>query len=321
MKLACLFWCYKEPALCRDRLELLRRHNPTTPIYVLFGGAPDQADRVRAAFGELVDDFYTFTDPPPAGLEPEGEGGFRAGTFWKYTHGDLLIAAWHRDRGRELAFDTLVVVQWDMLVFGPLEQVFECLGPGEALFSGLRPVSEVQHRWIWATPSRPDSWKEYQAFRAHVRDVTGYQGEPLCCLTIVMALPRTFLDRYVELERPELGFIEYRLPTWAAAWGVPLCREHPFRPWWGTTERYRLFSPLRALPREIWAPTLALNLLRPGGARVFHPWWRETPRGLWGWTWVLLDSVPRILRAAWRSAAKRSRHARQSRRGVEAPLE
>jgi len=317
VKLACLFWCYKEPALCRDRLELLRRHNPQTAIYVLYGGEPAEAAAFRAAFEGLVDDFYAFDQPPPVGLAAGGASSFRSGVFWKYTHGDLLISAWHRERGSELAFDTLVVVQWDMLVFGPLEQVFACLEPGQVLFSGLRPVREVEDRWIWATPSRPDTWAEYLEFRAEVRRATGFEGEPLCCLTIVMALPRAFLDRYAAIERPELGFIEYRLPTWAAAFGIPFCTAHPFRPWWGATERYRLFSPLRALPREIWAPTLALNLLRPGGARVFHPWWRRTPRGVLQWTWVLLDAFPRILIAAGGSLKRRWKHARALRSGLD----
>lgn len=321
MKLAVLFWCYKEPALCRDRLELIRRHDPRVPIYVLYGGEPAAAEAFERALAGLADDFYPFDGPAPAGLEPREGSSFRSGAFWKYTHGDLLIAAWYRDRGRALAFDTVVVVQWDMLVFGRIDQVFACLRPGEALFSGLRPVREVEHTWVWASPSRPEAWAEYQEFLRHVRAETGFEGEPLCCLTIVMALPRTFLEPFSRLARPELGFIEYRLPTWAAALGVPLCTEHPFRPWWGATEPYRLFSPLRALPREIWAPTLALNLLRPGGARVFHPWWRPTPRGLLQWAGVLADSVPRILRAAWSSLGRRREHARLVREGREPGLE
>jgi len=38
MKLAVLFWFYKEPEICHNRLEILRQHNPTVPIYGLYGG-------------------------------------------------------------------------------------------------------------------------------------------------------------------------------------------------------------------------------------------------------------------------------------------
>jgi hypothetical protein len=153
-----------------------------------------------------------------------------------------------------------------------------------------------------------------------VRASTGYSGEAWCCLSIVLALPRAFLEAYAAVERLELGFIEYRLPTWAAALGFRFCREHPFRPWWGATERYRLLAPLRALPREIWAPTIALNLLRPNGARIFHPWYRRTPRGIGAWAWTLLEAFPRIALAALRSLAKRRRHARALRQGLDPGL-
>jgi len=35
MKLAILFWFYKEPEICQNRLELLRQNNPTISIYGL----------------------------------------------------------------------------------------------------------------------------------------------------------------------------------------------------------------------------------------------------------------------------------------------
>ena len=38
MQLAILFWCYKDVRICRDRLQHLRRDNPHSPIYLLFGG-------------------------------------------------------------------------------------------------------------------------------------------------------------------------------------------------------------------------------------------------------------------------------------------
>jgi hypothetical protein len=299
MKLAILFWCYKHPDLCRDRVELLRAHNPTAPIYVLFGGEEPDAPAFERALTDLVDDFWIHDQPPPPSLAGDEHGKtFRFGVFWKYSHGDLLISAWHRERGRELEWDSVVVVQWDMLIYGPIEEVFACLGEGQALFSGLRPVSEVSHRWIWASPSRPETWEAYQEFLGHVRERHGFEGDPLCCLAIVLAFPRAFLERYAEIERPELGFLEYRLPIYAQAFGTPLCRDHPFRPWWGAVEPFRPFSALRALPREIWAPTIAWNLLRPTGARVFHPYWHRAPRGALGWTAALLAAPFRIVGGA-----------------------
>jgi hypothetical protein len=41
MNLAILFWFYKEPEICRNRLKLLKVKNPNTQIFGLYGG-PDK---------------------------------------------------------------------------------------------------------------------------------------------------------------------------------------------------------------------------------------------------------------------------------------
>jgi hypothetical protein len=301
MKLAILFWCYKEPELCRDRVALLRRENPRAPIFVLYGGAPEEAASFRAALADLCDDFYAFEDPPPPGAEDRVRN-FRGGVHWKYVFGDLLIRAWHRDRGTRLEWDTVVVVQWDMLVFGPLERAFACLRPGEALFSGLRPVREVEESWAWVAPSQPAARATYLEFLAHVRERHGYAGEPLGYLAIVTCLPRAFLDRFVGIERPELGFLEYRLPIYAQVFGTPLCREHPFRPWWGSVEPYSRWSTLRARPVEVQPLTILANLARGNGARVFHPYWHRAPVGPLGWLSAFAGAIGRTLAIGKRRA-------------------
>lgn len=48
MKLAILFWFYKEPQICKNHLELIRRYNATTPIYGLYGGEPEDADKYKS---------------------------------------------------------------------------------------------------------------------------------------------------------------------------------------------------------------------------------------------------------------------------------
>ena len=37
MKLAILFWCYKNLEICEDRLQQLRAQNPDTKIYLASG--------------------------------------------------------------------------------------------------------------------------------------------------------------------------------------------------------------------------------------------------------------------------------------------
>ena len=75
MELAILFWCYKEAGMCANKVRLLRHYNPCTPIYVLFGGAPAEAQRFETELLPYINDFYVF----PEEKSPQ----------WKWKHGDM----------------------------------------------------------------------------------------------------------------------------------------------------------------------------------------------------------------------------------------
>ena len=132
-QLSILFWFYKDSAVCINRLRLLRKYNPQIPIYGLYGGNSEEAPRFKTALGPYLDDFFHYTTP--------------ASEQWKWENGDLMIAAWYRNRGQFLPWRTLVVVQWDMLIFDYIEKVFEELKEGEILLSSVRPLSEVASWW------------------------------------------------------------------------------------------------------------------------------------------------------------------------------
>lgn len=279
-KLAALFWFHKDPAVCCNRLQLLRRHNPDLPIYGLYGGPPDEADRFRL-LEPYLDDLYVFP-------------GERSSS-WKWKHGDLVIAQWHRERGAGLAWDTLAIAQWDMLFFAPFERLFAMVGPDELLLSGLRPVAEVESIWSWTR-----SGVEREEYLAFVESLAraGQTTPPLCCQFVVACLPRSFLDRYGEIPEPEVGFIEYRLPTWAQLFGHSFQTHHPYDIWWPGLPKpppWRL--TLTAARVSIPSTVVTLNLLSPRGARIFHPYTHSYPAG-WG------GRVGQLARGAARAGAR-----------------
>jgi len=253
-KLAALFFFHKDPEVCINRLQLLRRYDPDLPIFGLYGGPLAEVDRFRP-LERYLDDFYAFPgDRPP---------------IWKWKHGDLVISQWHRDRGSQLAWDTIVIAQWDMLFFGPMERLFEMVAPDELLLSGLRPVTEVESSWRW-TCGGPER-AEYLAF-VHSVERAGHAVTPLCCQFVVACLPRSFLDRYAEIPDSDLGFSEYRLPTYASLFGHRFQLHHPYEIWWPEFPAppvWRRTLTTSAVP--IRSSVVTLNLLSPWGARVFHP--------------------------------------------------
>lgn len=138
--------------------------------------------------------------------------------------GDLLLTHWYRERGKDLDWDTVLIVQWDMLMFGAVEQLFSMLQKNQILLSGLRPIAEVEHEWSWVSPKVPDRRQQYLEFLEHIRQTYHYNQDPLGCLFIVVCLPRIFLDRYSSIEQPEREFLEYRIPMYAQVFGIPFAK-------------------------------------------------------------------------------------------------
>ena len=267
MQLAVVFWFYRDVELCRNRLRMLRRRNPATPVYGLYGGPPGDAGAFRRELQPLLDDFWAFPDDRD--------------TTWKWRHGDVMLSRWFTGRGRDLAWDSYFLAQWDLVVTAPLARLLPPLRPGDMLLPGLRPVREVASWWQW---TRGEARREYDDFVAHVAARVGPVEDPQCCQFIGMVAPRTFAERYAEVDRPELGFLEYTIPIYAQAFGVRFVPDTCFRPFWpedpATAAAGRTDKLVHAWDTPVRLPVRMLEALRPGGRRLFHPYHGVYPDGL-----------------------------------------
>lgn len=260
MQLGVVFWFYKDAVVCENRLRLLRRRNAGLPVYGLYGGPPEEAPEFARRLGTRLDDFWCYPDPVDA--------------EWKWRNGDLMLARWFAERGTAFAWDSVFVAQWDMVVTRPIAELLPPMEKGEMLLSGLRPVREVESWWRWTR------WKatrrEYDELLALVAERYGAVDDPWCCQFIGMVLPRGFLERYGGIERPELGFLEYKVPVYAQAFGVPLVADTVFRPWWpeepGAGQSPRTDRLVHAWGTPVRLPVMLYEATRPRGRRVFHPY-------------------------------------------------
>jgi hypothetical protein len=267
VQLGILFWFYKDAVVCRNRLRLLRRRNPGVPIYGLYGGPVADAAAFASDLGPLLDDFWAYPGPE----DPE----------WKYRNGDLVISAWFADRGRDLAWDSVFVAQWDMVAVTSVADLVGPIGADEMLLSGLRPVREVEAWWHWMRGHHRD---EFEQFMAKVQAEYGEVADPLCCQFIGVVAPRSFLERYCEIAPPELGFLEYKVPVYAQVLGTPLVADTCFRPWWAeepaTSHVPRTERLVHAWPTSVRLPVMYREVMRPHGRRVFHPYHGIFPHDL-----------------------------------------
>ncbi len=293
MEPAVLFWFYKKYGVCAQRLKALREINPKAKIYGLYGGPVSEAQQAKASLGSHLEDLYVFPEERSAA--------------WKWRNGDQLIARWYKERGKDLDWETVFIMQWDMLPLAALGKLFSTLLPNQILLSGFRPVAEVESWWPWAGEKNPVKRKEYDSFKEFLRSRFGYEGPIFACLFVVVCFPRSFLQRYSDESIPETGFLEYKIPTLARVFGTPICSDHPYEPWWAANPQTRLLPSrkklLNGVGREVPTSVILRELSRPDGARLFHPVSRNIPRWILGkpgswWTRgfsLLLDLHARAL--------------------------
>ncbi len=271
-KFAILFWYYKELSVCVDRVRMLRRLNPETAIYGLYGGNPEDFPQYRDMLSPWLNDNWAFQEDYDA--------------QWKWRHGDRMISAWFIDQGQHFDWDTLIVMQWDMLALDPVKNIFGQLRLDEIWLPGWRRLDEIESRFWWTRPGT-EVHDDYLQFKAWIKEQYQFDSHLYACQFVAAALPRTFLDRYAAMPSAELGFLEYKMPTCAIIFGTPY-RELPHLPvhWFDTVTpnaRYALTTCKEPIPDA----TIAAEALNRQGARLFHPVTRKFPAGRSGFNFWL----------------------------------
>jgi len=199
---AILFRFHKEFDVCRGRIALLRRLNPGLPVYGMYGGGPEGLPEAAKL---PLDDFY----------EVPSED-----SHWKWRNGDLCVRLWFKDRGRSFDFDVLHLVEWDLLILDPLEQVFAHVNDGVGL-TAIRPIADmIKEDWEWVTQTM-GSW-EWKKLNEFVRAELGWEGESFGAAFPAASFSRVFLERYAAIRPPGYCNDEVRVPLFALAFGMTL---------------------------------------------------------------------------------------------------
>ncbi|MFC1771745.1 hypothetical protein ACFL3A_00145 [Pseudomonadota bacterium] len=275
MKPDILFWFYKEFDICKDRLKCLRESNSDIKIFALYGGPLDKSDMARDSVHMLVDDFYAYH--------------YEKNPEWKWKHGEQLISTWFVERGNFLEWDTVFVMQWDMLILAPIENLFSNLRQGEILLSGFKPLKEIDSWWSWGSPENP----ELLEFKKMLKEKYSYESDVYACLFIVVCLPRTFLEQYANIGAPETGFLEYKFPTLAKVFNTPICKDKQFDPWWAANPETRNApweeKTLNAVSNAIPTSAILAQLANDNGKRIFHPVFNKPP------SWIIKSRNVKLL--------------------------
>jgi hypothetical protein len=251
MRRIILFRFHENQAVCRNHLELLKQYNPGTPIYGLYGGNEAVYPRVEQSIGQEFSHLYCLRDKTAT---------------WNWLNGDLAVREWHRRVGRELEFDMLHVVEWDLVLLDSLEKIYSSVPQGGVGITGLVPLKQIKDSWMW---TRLESWwvPQWEQLLAYARDKYAYEAEPYASLGPGLCLPQAFLDRYAACEVPELCHDEVRLPLFAQSLGFKLYDTNFYQGWFDAQEE--IFFNCKN--KEIALELMRNELANPTGKRAFHP--------------------------------------------------
>ena len=204
MKRIILFRYHAHLDVCRERIALLRRYNPDTPLYGLYGG-PREDEAVARTLD--LDEVFTLPIDDP---------------YWKWKNGDLCVRWWYREVGRYLVWDMVHVIDWDILLFEPVETWYRHVTDGVALANAASINIYESTGWWWITGDHGAS--DYRHLRDLARERLGYTGTPTVGVFPGASFSREFLRRYGEIEVPSLCNDEVRVGLFAGAFGMTVHR-------------------------------------------------------------------------------------------------
>lgn len=253
MKRLILFRFHDKFDICRDRIALIRKFNPDVQVYGLYGG--------KEGFETVLEDIIPVYAPSLSNQFYSNR------TNWMWKHNDLGIRAWYALFGRDLEFDILHVLEWDLLVLEPLERAFAAVGKGEVGLTGLKPLADTPYDWRWQT--HEPSISEWKGLLAFVKAEFGYNQVPYACQGPGMCFPKAFLEQYADAGYMVLQLCheELRLPLYAQVFGFKIVDTGITKDW---------VTPFfNCQKRAILRQAIEAELGKPDGCRVFHPFFEK----------------------------------------------
>jgi hypothetical protein len=248
-----LFHFHDHFEVCKNRLEMFKTFNPHIPILGLYGGPHENFKSACS----LLEPWLMHVYEVPV-----------EGRAWKWQHGDLCLRMWHRDIGMHIPFDMLHQMEWDILFFDDLENVYSHVLEGGVGLTALTPLEKIEHIWSWAYLEYRK--KERAELLAYVKEKFSYEGELYACQGPASCFSRSFLDQYAAVDVPELLNVEFRLPLFAQIFGIPLFNNHAIYREILDKEEMRFFN---CEQKEIERSLILEELAKPWGRRVFHPFY------------------------------------------------
>lgn len=239
------------PLVWRDRLWQLKNFNPDIKIFGLYGGNVDEFSKFKKYLNPFFEHNYYVRNKS---------------NRWKWKNSDLSTRMWYKNVGKKLKFDMLHVIEWDLLLFDSLENVYRKIPKNCIGLTALNPLKNVENTWSWT--AKEPSKSEWAKLLKYAKDKFGYNKQPYASLGPGPCLPRNFLDKFSTIPVPDLCNDELRLPLFAQIFGFKLIKTGFYKRW----SNQNIMKFFNCHGNEIPLDLIKKELKRKGGRKSFHPY-------------------------------------------------
>lgn len=266
LKLAILFWFYKDVDVCENRLQLLKKQNPDSKIYWLYGWSKSQENKFKKKLNKYLDNFYT---------TPEKN------SFKKWIHGDLYILDRYQKIWKKLEWDSIILAQRDLLIFQPIKDIFKWIKKDEIFLPHhdliTKKVESNRYRTsIKSYNNKQDTdkikihmRKNYLEFKKYIKEEYWFQSTLPRIIFMTAILPRIFFEKYQTVKEIKIGFLEYKIPTYTKIFKIKRFKKYLWEKIIPVDK-----CPMNADAIEIKKEYIASQLKRKNWRRIFHPYYK-----------------------------------------------
>jgi hypothetical protein len=244
-----LFRYHRDLEVCKNRLQFFSRFNPGIKIHGLFGGDKSKFDKFTREL-DLLSSNHLITDVPEE---------------WKWKDFDFVLKKWYAEKGNQLEFRNLYLLEWDFILYGSVEKAYKEYPVDHVIFTGLRPLREIESKWYWTI--HPPKKKEYEKLKTFLQEKHGFAKQLYGCMCPGLRVSKTFLDSMQEIDLPDYGNDELRFPIYAQLAGIDFSGNDFFKRWFSKRES-KYFN---CNSKEIKPKTIHKQLKKKRGRRAFHP--------------------------------------------------
>jgi hypothetical protein len=179
-----------------------------------------------------------------------------------------MLIDWYREVGFAFEWDRIFLLQWDIVMYKPLDFFIGEVKNNQFAIPGVRDIEDVKKWWSWYDEGKIDS------FSGYLKETMRYEGPVLCSLFICALLPRSFFHHFFDREYSEEYFLEYKIPSLLKALGYEPFDAKWLSPYWAEELR-DTYVPLQdrcliavghGIPKEV----IKANLLSDKNM-IFHP--------------------------------------------------